>query len=172
MRKAIAAGIAGLLILAIAAWLGQRQDPVKAIDASLESVQREQAILADAMQAAAAALLESRMIPQRREVVKMSMNLDRLRKATGEIRAVALKELQAPPSDPARMAQMDLAMATAARLVDEVRNDIAEQQLAQKDQTVRELSQRLDGSLANLGKVVASIRALLAARKQTAIPRS
>lgn len=145
-----------LLVVLLAAACGE--DPVKAIDQSLASVQREQAILAEAMQAAAATLLEKKMIPQRREVVKMSRDLERLRKATGEIRAVAIKELRAPTNP----AQMDLAMAMAGRLVAEVRDDLPEH----KDPTLRDLTQRYDESLANLGKAVDSLNAVLKAKRQ------
>jgi hypothetical protein len=154
---------------------GCSRDEVAGVDAALAGVQQEQAALAAAIEAAAAATLERKDLAVRRPVLKMGSDLERLRKVTGELRQVSVKELAAYREAIAqrkdaratleRMRHMDVAAALADHLVAEVRKDIA----PAEDPTLRSLAQQYDGSLAHLGKAVASIRAILKVQRENLV---
>ena len=136
-----------------------RTDEVAELDAALAAVQREQARLAAGLAGAA-------------EGLRMGNDLEHLRKVTGELRTVSVKELAyyrdvlARRGDPRaalqRMGHLDAAIAAAERLVIEMRKDITFGQ----DPTQRELTRQFDASLADLGKAVASIRAILKVQRE------
>ena len=163
--------LAFLCISAAVAGCSSR-DEVAEVDAALAAVQQEQALLAAALANAVADARERRDTAVLAPAAKMGDDLDRLRKVTGELRAVSVKEMRYyrevierrgdPRAALQRMGYMDVAIATAERLVVEVRGDVK----FAGDAATLERTRQFDASLANLGKAVGSIRAILKVQRE------